>query len=479
MDYTIQQGDTLGSLAKKYGTTTQNLQALNTSITDPNKIYTGGVLKVPTSTATTGVTNTSPIDASKLGTTTTPTLPPAINDTTANNNLATTVGTFTQGIIGSQAQAQAEADRQAKTTPTAPVNERQGIIDKITSILGIQGTQGQVTQDIYNQEGVFEKKKETTRLENEALAKSRAYELQARKIQENTQGKFGGAVEQDLQNLDRMKNQELADIAIQYKVSQGAYADANSIAEAKVKMQFEPLENELKTLNNLYALYQNDLSESEKMQAQTKIQEKRDSIEFERQKELAALKNKYDIAGDYRKAAIDAKSKAQELLSTGSLDPKVIATNQFKTIEAYAPAVRAIKAYQENIKKYGSGEKINAVGSGAIKSSYGDAIAAWKTLAALGALSGADFGLAENVIPEPRILARDKKVLTQLSGALDRGSAQVSFLGNSLKRAYPTSSTGIDLTIQDIGSDNVVNSKNDPLGLGINVEVSTDNPLGI
>lgn len=300
MDYTIKQGDTLGSLAKKYGTTTANLQALNTSITDPNKIYTGGVLKVPTSTATTGVTNTSPIDASKLGTTTTPVIPPPINDTSASNNLATTVGTFTETSASNQAQAQTEADRQAKTTPTAPVNERQGIIDKITSILGIQGTQGQVSQDIYNQEGVFEKKKEVTRLEGEALAKERAYTKRAEEIRANPQGKLESGINIDLANLDRQKNSELADIAIQYKIQQGAYADANQIAEAKVKMQFEPLENQLKTLNNLYSLYQNDLSESEKMQAQAKIQEKEADLKFKRDKELLNIK-----AGIDRQQAID------------------------------------------------------------------------------------------------------------------------------------------------------------------------------
>lgn len=300
MDYTIKQGDTLGSLAKKYGTTTANLQALNTSITDPNKIYTGGVLKVPTSTATTGVTNTSPIDASKLGTTTTPVIPPPINDTSASNNLATTVGTFTETSASNQAQAQTEADRQAKTTPTAPVNERQGIIDKITSILGIQGTQGEVSQDIYNQEGVFEKKKEVTRLEGEALAKERAYQKRAEEIRSNPQGKLESGINIDLANLDRQKNSELADIAIQYKIQQGAYADANQIAEAKVKMQFEPLENQLKTLNNLYSLYQNDLSESEKMQAQAKIQEKEADLKFKRDKELLNIK-----AGIDRQQAID------------------------------------------------------------------------------------------------------------------------------------------------------------------------------
>ena len=40
--YTIQRGDTLGELAKKYHTTVNTLMSLNTdTIKDKNKIYTG------------------------------------------------------------------------------------------------------------------------------------------------------------------------------------------------------------------------------------------------------------------------------------------------------------------------------------------------------------------------------------------------------------------------------------------------------
>ena len=43
--YTVQAGDTLSGIASKYGTTYQELAALN-GIADPNVIYVGQVLKV-------------------------------------------------------------------------------------------------------------------------------------------------------------------------------------------------------------------------------------------------------------------------------------------------------------------------------------------------------------------------------------------------------------------------------------------------
>ena len=50
--YTVKSGDTLSGIAVKFGTTYQNLAAIN-GIADPNKIYAGQVIKV-TGTASSG-----------------------------------------------------------------------------------------------------------------------------------------------------------------------------------------------------------------------------------------------------------------------------------------------------------------------------------------------------------------------------------------------------------------------------------------
>ena len=47
MAYIIQKGDRLGSLAKQYNTTVDQLMALNPQITNPNKIYAGDSLNLP------------------------------------------------------------------------------------------------------------------------------------------------------------------------------------------------------------------------------------------------------------------------------------------------------------------------------------------------------------------------------------------------------------------------------------------------
>jgi len=63
--YTIQSGDTLSTIAKKWNTTVTRLLELNPTITDVNRIYVGQVLKVPAPSTTNTTTNqlTSPTPA--------------------------------------------------------------------------------------------------------------------------------------------------------------------------------------------------------------------------------------------------------------------------------------------------------------------------------------------------------------------------------------------------------------------------------
>ena len=51
-DYTVKKGDTLSAIAKKYGTTYQEIAKAN-GISDPNKIYAGQTLKINSSASST------------------------------------------------------------------------------------------------------------------------------------------------------------------------------------------------------------------------------------------------------------------------------------------------------------------------------------------------------------------------------------------------------------------------------------------
>ena len=91
-NYTIQKGDTLSALANKYGTTVQALLSANPQITNPNLIYAGSTLKIPTITTSpqTQTTQTQNLQ-------TPPQIPPQLQDwQTAYNNLLNQFQALTQ-----------------------------------------------------------------------------------------------------------------------------------------------------------------------------------------------------------------------------------------------------------------------------------------------------------------------------------------------------------------------------------------------
>ena len=136
------------------------------------------------------------------------------------------------------------------------------------------------------------------------------------------------------------------------------------------------------------------------------------------------------------------------------VDPKVFAKVQaspeYKTINAVLPAISAIKAYSDAIKKYGTTEIISGEGKGTLKGTYGNAIAAWKTLAGLGALSGADFGLAENVIPETGFFQRKSTMLGKLNSGLKNAVSQVENMTKRLGQNYPQASELLNQQLFDM-----------------------------
>lgn len=296
------------------GTTQQNLQLL-------------GFLRGNKATTAVGQSQNyinQPIDAAQLGVQSRP-IPAPITTNTAQTNLGTRATTFTEGIAGNQQMEQEDAQAQSIVTPKG---SREGILGRISELLGVQSGQGAESASIFEEEGVQSKKDLLRKIENEALAKDRAYQKQAEKIRQNSEGKLESGVNIELNDLDRQRNSELADLAIQQQVAQGNYQSAYEIADAKVKAKFEPIENQIKSLQNLYQLYGDDMTESEKMLAEEKMREKREELDFERQKELIDYRSKIEMAEKLRILSMEGIAGrdpmaliayAQQYASTGTI----------------------------------------------------------------------------------------------------------------------------------------------------------------
>ena len=91
-NYTIKKGDTLSGIAQKYGTTVSTLQSLN-HIQNPNLIYAGSILKIPTTTTSSGTKTSSSTSkkttstASKSQSSTKPVYTPSSQAQNAQNQL--------------------------------------------------------------------------------------------------------------------------------------------------------------------------------------------------------------------------------------------------------------------------------------------------------------------------------------------------------------------------------------------------------
>lgn len=159
--YTIKYGDTLSSIARNAGVSVQELQALNPTITDPNKIYAGRSI-------TTKSGAPAPAPAPVVAPTVTPTAPvvptkPTIADVASNVVIPDYVGDPTMDALGSgykdtattkldeaeirrqareriqanidavnqiynQKRAEAQVQGQARTGSTTAINARSGLI---------------------------------------------------------------------------------------------------------------------------------------------------------------------------------------------------------------------------------------------------------------------------------------------------------------------------------------------------------------
>lgn len=116
---------------------------------------------------------------------------------------------------------------------------------------------------------------------------------------------------------------------------------------------------------------------------------------------------------------------------------EVVSSPEYKTISGAIPALKALTTYKDLIAQYGTAEKLDGAAQGKLQAAYGNALASWKTLAGLGALSGADFDLAENAVPKPSFFARQSTQTGKVTGSIDTALGQAEMLTQRLIQTYP------------------------------------------
>lgn len=195
--------------------------------------------------------------------------------------------------------------------------------DARSSILQrIMGAQTQLenksgrSMEIQNEEQVFQKEAEAKRLSDQMVALDKWYRDDTEKTRQTFGGTTSGLVA-EVNRKTREYESQRADLAIQANLAQDNYESAYRIAQAKIESEFEPIQQSLDYGFKLYDMLANDMTESEKFQAQAILQEKQAQAD----RDFALLRDKtlhqYNLSEIYaREAAANTyASSSDDLLS--------------------------------------------------------------------------------------------------------------------------------------------------------------------
>jgi hypothetical protein len=235
--------------------------------------------------------------------------------------------------------------------PEAPASTRGTVLDRILGFSEELAGKGEATLLANEQAGVNAKNQLVTDLTNQYRAKEREYDKQIRAIERsNPQGTGAEVAAAQIADITRNKNQELADIAIQQSAAIGNYTVAKEIAEQAVAAKYEPIQAQIDLLKTYYTLSADDLTESEKLTAQEKIQERQAAVDFDRQKELYEYKQKIDQSDPLYQANLAnvystiAARNAEALGSagTGVMDVNQLSGNGYSAAQNNGAAITAL-----------------------------------------------------------------------------------------------------------------------------------------
>lgn len=246
---------------------------------------------------------------------------------TAQNKLGLTLGSY-GGLFGQQ-QAGAQQTTQGQGT------DRTSVLNRMYELIGLQSKEGEKTAQLQEEQNVSAKLKQANELENKYLATQRSYENSIRDLEVKSGG-YTSARNQELSRLSREGNRELADIAIQRSMAINDVNTANAIVEQRIKAEFEPMRNELEGLKNIYALMQNDLTDSERLIASANINLQADRIKtLENTKTAIAQSLVENGRPDLIGKLDNATTPSEMLLIAGSYGVPISTKleNQIKTVQ--------------------------------------------------------------------------------------------------------------------------------------------------
>lgn len=243
------------------------------------------------------VPNPAPVTTLTTGNTATtaPVAPTPTNNTAttaAETALQSSLAAFSASLKNIQTPATPTDTTTTDTSGTTGTKTGGTLQDTLSQLLGLQGQlagKAAATQNIDSEVGLDAKTTAAQTAANNYNAREQYYNDAIDKMQTtNTTGMSQDAINENVQNLTRQKNSELADLAIIKSAADGDLTTAQTIATQKVNAEFQPIQDQIDNLKTIYSLQENDMTDSEKQQAQAAITEKQSQLDEQKTMRLDA-----------------------------------------------------------------------------------------------------------------------------------------------------------------------------------------------
>ena len=281
MAITVKKGDTLSQLARSYNTSVDELAKLN-NIKDVNKIYVGQKLQTPNAQIT---SITKPISAKGLET---PVADYSKIQTKVNDFYGKPAENFIQTPVVTDVQKTQQIQPQEKPSLRDLIEQK--YFSQINDLRSKKEKEAERARLLEEGIRTEEKRADVRRLATEMRQKELDHQEKIDKLYSNP-GPVSRATQMQMINkANRDYSSQRAKDAITYAIYNDDYVEAERI----YSLRKQQLENERKAENELFKdvfnFMQNDMSESEKLQAQQAFAEKQARQSLEDAKELARYK---------------------------------------------------------------------------------------------------------------------------------------------------------------------------------------------
>lgn len=238
---------------------------------------------------------------------------PKMGERLPSSNLSSQLASIKEQAL--QIQERVQAGVGEPTQATAPNSLKQQAIDGYL-FEGNRNLSGD-KETIRNEARVAQKEEKARNLFNRITERDNYYRDEIERLEKNPEGMSMGALNATINDLERERSREMADLSFAYRVAEGDYAAAQSVVDARIADLEADRQNRMNMWLQAWNFAQNDLTDSEKIQAQQN---------FDRQMAEQSYQQQLEIIGyeDQLARNRDAINRAASGSGDGLFDPSTV-----------------------------------------------------------------------------------------------------------------------------------------------------------